>query len=171
MDRIVRPARRFGGALRVPGDKSISHRALMLGALATGRTTIRGLAPGGDCRSTVACLAALGVGIGARPGEDGPVWMVEGRGLGGLTAPGGPLDAGNSGSTARFLMGVLAGHPFAATLTGDASLSRRPMGRVAEPLELHGRPRRHDGRLPARDGAGRAVARNRRTPRRSPAPR
>lgn len=122
----------------MPGDKSISHRALILGALATGRTTIRGLAPGGDCRSTMACLAALGVDINARPGEEGPVWLVEGRGLGGLTAPGGPLDAGNSGSTARFLMGVLAGHAFAATLTGDASLSRRPMGRVAEPLELMG---------------------------------
>ena len=156
MDRIVRPARRFGGALRVPGDKSISHRALVLGALATGRTTIRGLAPGGDCRSTAACLAALGVGISARPGEDGPVWMVDGRGLGGLTAPGGPLDAGNSGSTARFLMGVLAGHPFAATLTGDASLSRRPMGRVAEPLELMGaRVTTTAGCLPATVQGGR----------------
>ena len=159
MDRIVSPARRFGGALRVPGDKSISHRALILGALATGRTTIRGLAPGGDCRSTIACLAALGVGISARPGEDGPVWMVEGRGLGGLTAPAGPLDAGNSGSTARFLMGVLAGHPFAATLTGDASLSRRPMGRVAEPLELMGaRVATTAGCLPATVQGGRLRA-------------
>jgi len=122
----------------VPGDKSISHRALVLGALATGRTTIRGLAPGGDCRSTMACLVALGVDIAAGSGADGPAWLVEGRGLGGLRAPGGPLDAGNSGTTARFLMGVLAGHAFSATLTGDASLSRRPMRRVAEPLERMG---------------------------------
>ena len=122
----------------MPGDKSISHRALVLGALAAGRTTIRGLAPGGDCRSTRACLSALGVGIGETRGPDGTVWHVEGRGLGGLLPPSNPLDAGNSGTTARFLMGVLAGHRFAATLTGDASLSRRPMTRVAEPLRLMG---------------------------------
>jgi len=140
----------------VPGDKSISHRVLVLGALATGRTTIRGLAPGGDCRSTMACLAALGVDIAARSGAEGPAWLVEGRGLGGLRAPGGPLDAGNSGTTARFLMGVLAGHAFAATLTGDASLSRRPMRRVAEPLERMGaRVDTAGGFLPATVRGGR----------------
>ena len=156
MDRTVRPASRFGGTLRVPGDKSVSHRALILGALASGRTTIRGMAPGADCRSTIACLAALGVDIGACPGADGPVWLVEGRGLAGLAAPGRPLDAGNSGSTARFLMGVLAGHPFASTLTGDDSLSRRPMGRVAEPLELMGaRVETAGGHLPATVHGGR----------------
>ena len=124
--------------MRVPGDKSISHRALILGALATGRTTIRGLAPGGDCRSTRACLAALGVAISEKVAPDGTVWHVEGLGLGGLVPPAAPLDAGNSGTTARFLMGVLAGHRFTATLTGDASLSRRPMRRVADPLGLMG---------------------------------
>lgn len=154
--RTVRPARRFGGAVRVPGDKSISHRALVLGALATGRTRVRGLAPGGDCRSTMACLAALGVDIAAGSGADGPAWLVEGRGLGGLAAPDGPLDAGNSGTTARFLMGVLAGHAFAATLTGDASLSRRPMRRVAEPLERMGaRVDTAGGFLPATVRGGR----------------
>jgi len=154
--RTVRPARRFGGAVRVPGDKSISHRALVLGALAIGRTRVRGLAPGGDCRSTMACLAALGVDIAAGSGADGPAWLVEGRGLGGLAAPDGPLDAGNSGTTARFLMGVLAGHAFAATLTGDASLSRRPMRRVAEPLERMGaRVDTAGGFLPATVRGGR----------------
>jgi 3-phosphoshikimate 1-carboxyvinyltransferase len=138
LERVVSPARRFGGAVRVPGDKSISHRALILGALATGRTTIRGLAPGGDCRSTRACLAALGVAVSETVAPDGTVWHVEGLGLGGLAPPAAPLDAGNSGTTARFLMGVLAGHRFTATLTGDASLSRRPMRRVADPLGLMG---------------------------------
>jgi 3-phosphoshikimate 1-carboxyvinyltransferase len=137
-ERIVLSARRFGGAVRVPGDKSISHRALILGALATGRTTIRGLAPGGDCRSTLACLNALGVSTTESAGLSGAVWNVEGLGLGGLRAPARPLDAGNSGTTARLLMGVLAGHHFSATLSGDASLRRRPMRRVAEPLASMG---------------------------------
>jgi 3-phosphoshikimate 1-carboxyvinyltransferase len=156
LERLVRPSCRFGGAVRVPGDKSISHRALIIGALATGRTTIRGLAPGGDCRSTMACLAALGVSLREDAGPDGdPVWHVEGRGLGGLAAPSGPLDAGNSGTTARFLMGVLAGHGFAVTLTGDASLSRRPMRRVAEPLILMGaRVDTTGGYLPATVAGG-----------------
>ncbi len=154
-ERLVRPARRFGGQLRVPGDKSVSHRALILGALATGRTAIRGLAPGGDCRSTRACLAALGVRLDEAQEPDGPVWHVEGRGLGGLSAPAAPLDAGNSGTTARFLMGVLAGHRFKATLTGDASLSRRPMRRVAEPLARMGaRIESTDGHLPATVAGG-----------------
>ena len=147
--------------MRVPGDKSISHRALFLGALATGRTTIRGLAPGGDCRSTRACLSALGVAIGDSRGPHGTVWHVEGRGLGGLVPPSAPLDAGNSGTTARFLMGVLAGQRFTATLTGDASLSRRPMERVADPLRLMGaRIDTTGGCLPVRVAGGplRAIA-------------
>jgi 3-phosphoshikimate 1-carboxyvinyltransferase len=151
-ERLVSPARRFGGTVRVPGDKSISHRALILGALAGGRTTIRGLAPGADCRSTLACLVALGVEAGA----DGAAVYVQGRGLGGLRAPSGALDAGNSGTTARLLMGVLAGHGFASTLTGDASLSRRPMRRVAEPLTLMGaRIETSGGCLPATVEGGR----------------
>jgi len=104
----------------------------------------------------MACLAALGVEIAAGPGAGGPAWLVDGRGLGGLRAPDGPLDAGNSGTTARFLMGVLAGHAFAATLTGDASLSRRPMRRVAEPLERMGaRVDTAGGFLPATVRGGR----------------
>ena len=154
-ERLVRPARRFGGRLRVPGDKSISHRALILGALAAGRTVIRGLAPGGDCRSTRACLAALGVRHDEAREPGGAVWHIEGRGLGGLSAPAAPLDAGNSGTTARFLMGVLAGHRFTATLTGDASLSRRPMRRAAEPLVRMGaRIETTDGHLPATIAGG-----------------
>ena len=154
-ERLVRPARRFGGRLRVPGDKSISHRALILGALAAGRTVIRGLAPGGDCRSTRACLAALGVRLEATQEPGGAVWHIEGRGLGGLVAPAAPLDAGNSGTTARFLMGVLAGHRFTATLTGDASLSRRPMRRAADPLARMGaRIETTDGHLPATVAGG-----------------
>jgi 3-phosphoshikimate 1-carboxyvinyltransferase len=140
----------------VPGDKSISHRALILGALAAGRTTIRGLAPGDDCRSTRRCLSALGVAVGVILGPDGGTWHVEGRGLGGLLPPQAPLDAGNSGTTARFLMGVLAGHPFSATLVGDASLSRRPMRRVTEPLALMGaRIDTAAGCLPATVSGGR----------------
>lgn len=134
----------------MPGDKSISHRALILGALALGRTTVRGLAPGEDCRSTRCCLASLGVAIGESEEPGGVVWTVEGVGLRGLLPPAGPLDAGNSGTTARFLMGVLAGQAFAATLVGDASLSRRPMRRVADPLGLMGaRIATTNGCLPA----------------------
>jgi 3-phosphoshikimate 1-carboxyvinyltransferase len=155
LERTVRPARRFGGRVRVPGDKSVSHRALILGALAIGRTTIRRLAPGADCRSTRACLSALGVRIVEMAGPEGPVWHIDGRGIGGLAPPAGPLDAGNSGTTARFLMGVLAGHPFSATITGDASLSRRPMRRVAEPLGLMGaRIDTTEGCLPATIAGG-----------------
>ena len=148
-ERNVCPARRFGGRLRVPGDKSVSHRALILGALAVGRTRISGLAPGGDCRSTRSCLASLGVRIEESRQPGGPVWTVEGVGLGGLRAPAAALDAGNSGTTARFLMGVLAGHAFTSTLIGDASLSRRPMRRVADPLlRMGARIEMVDGHLP-----------------------
>lgn len=122
------------GALEVPGDKSVAHRALILGALAEGRLVVRGLPPGQDVASTRRCLEALGVVIR----EQGAALVVEGMGAAGLKAPSGPLDCGNSGSTMRFLMGVLSGHPFEAVLTGDASLSRRPMERVAAPLREMG---------------------------------
>ena len=127
MSRALGPLR---GALEVPGDKSVAHRALILGALAEGRLVVRGLPSGQDVASTRRCLEALGVVIR----EQGAALVVEGRGPGGLAAPAGPLDCGNSGSTMRFLMGVLSGHPFESVLTGDASLSRRPMERVAAPL-------------------------------------
>jgi 3-phosphoshikimate 1-carboxyvinyltransferase len=142
--------------VRVPGDKSISHRALILGALAEGTTLVRGLAPGGDCRSTLACLAALGVTVRELDTALAPAVAVDGRGLGGLRQPAEALDAGNSGTTARLLMGVLAGHAFAATLSGDPSLSRRPMRRVTDPLALMGaRIVTSDGCLPATVTGGR----------------
>ncbi len=139
MEAVVRPAKRLKGTLTVPGDKSISHRALMLGALAQGTSVVRGLAPGRDVRSTARCLRALGVPVAlANDNSDHDVAVVEGRGLYGLRAPQGPLDAGNSGTTLRLLAGILAGQPFASVLTGDASLRRRPMARIAEPLRRMG---------------------------------
>jgi 3-phosphoshikimate 1-carboxyvinyltransferase len=114
----------------VPGDKSISHRALILNAVAAGPARIENLATGEDVASTAACLRALGVKVTAEG--------VEGVGLHGLRAPQGPLDCGNSGTTMRLLAGLLAGQPFETTLTGDASLSRRPMDRVAGPLVAMG---------------------------------
>lgn len=129
-DRTVAGGGSLRGEVRVPGDKSVSHRALILGALADGTTEAVGLAPGADLRSTRGVLASLGVEI-AGLGADA---VVKGRGLGGLAAPEGDLDAGNSGTTMRLMSGVLAGHPFSSRLIGDESLSRRPMERVAAPL-------------------------------------
>jgi 3-phosphoshikimate 1-carboxyvinyltransferase len=135
----------------VAGDKSISHRYALLGALASGLTRLSSYAPGTDCAATLSCLAALGVAI-RRQGND---VEIEGRGLGGLRAPAGVLDANNSGSTMRMLAGVLAGHPFVSEITGDASLRRRPMRRVAVPLERMGaRVEHHDGRPPLRIHGG-----------------
>lgn len=148
-DRIISPTRGIRGRIEVPGDKSISHRALILGAIATGRTCVRGLAPGDDCTTTRDCLGALGVSI-TQIGGDGSTAGIAGRGLGGLQPSRSDLDARNSGTTARLLLGVLAGHPFRATLTGDASLRRRPMRRVADPLAAMGaRIRTTNGCLPA----------------------
>ncbi len=118
----------------MPGDKSVSHRALILGALADGESVIEGLSFGADVNSTRTCLQALGVGITGLA----PSVKISGAGLGGLKAPAGDLDAGNSGTTMRLLAGVLAGHGFAVRFIGDASLMRRPMKRVAEPLRLMG---------------------------------
>lgn len=125
------PCEALTGTARVPGDKSISHRALMIGALAVGETDIHGLLEGEDVQRTAAALQALGAEI-AR--DDDGVWRVWGRGIGGLSAPEDVLDMGNSGTGARLLMGMLASHPFTAVLTGDASLRARPMARVAAPL-------------------------------------
>lgn len=122
------------GTVRVPGDKSISHRALIFSALSNGPCVIRGLLRSADVASTASVLRALGVRIEDRADEV----IVHGRGLRGLLAPDGPLDCGNSGTTTRLLAGVVAAHPFAATFTGDASLSRRPMKRIAEPLTRMG---------------------------------
>lgn len=119
----------------MPGDKSISHRYALLAALARGRSTIRNYAPGADCLSTLRCLEKLGVSIDRQQAADGTLTVtVDGRGVGGLGAPDGDLDCGNSGSTMRMVAGVVAGHGFASRLTGDRSLSRRPMRRVMVPL-------------------------------------
>jgi 3-phosphoshikimate 1-carboxyvinyltransferase len=114
----------------VPGDKSISHRALMLGALATGRTSITGLLESEDVLNTASALEALGCPVR----KTGAEWELLGRGVGGLAEPGGDLDFGNSGTGVRLMMGLIAGHDMSVRLAGDASLSRRPMGRVLAPL-------------------------------------
>lgn len=141
-DRIaVSPARAVTGALRVPGDKSISHRYALLAAIADGPSTISNYAPGADCASTLACLASLGAIVSRTPAPDDgdpPIVTVQGRGPRGLVATAGPLDCGNSGSTMRMLAGIVAGHPFTSTLIGDASLSRRPMRRIIGPLTQMG---------------------------------
>jgi 3-phosphoshikimate 1-carboxyvinyltransferase len=131
------------GRVAVPGDKSISHRALMFGALAVGETRITGLLTGEDVLRTAAAMRALGAEVEAL--ADG-TWRVAGRGIGGLTEPADVLDMGNSGTAARLLCGILSTHPLFAVMTGDASLRRRPMRRVTDPLAATG------ARFMARDG-------------------
>jgi 3-phosphoshikimate 1-carboxyvinyltransferase len=142
-----RPKAPLSGAITVPGDKSISHRALMFGALAIGRTEIRGLLEGEDVLATAAALRAMGADIVRE--ADGR-WRVDGVGLGGLAEPADVIDLGNSGTAARLLLGILATHPFTAFVTGDASLRSRPMRRVIEPLSRFGArfATREGGRLP-----------------------
>jgi 3-phosphoshikimate 1-carboxyvinyltransferase len=147
---LVQPAPRVRGRVRPPGDKSISHRYALLAAIADGTSTISGYSTGADCASTLDCLRGLGVDI-AQTGRDdaGLQLRVVGRGLRGLQAPAAMLDAGNSGSTMRMLAGILAAHPFAASITGDESLQRRPMRRIIVPLERMGaRIESQDGRPP-----------------------
>src|SRR5262245_20931142 len=110
------------GRAAVPGDKSISHRALMFGALSIGETRITGLLEAGDVIATARAVEALGAGVAREGGE----WIVTGRGIGGLVSPSEPLDFGNSGTGARLMMGIVAGHAIEARFTGDASLCRRP---------------------------------------------
>lgn len=144
---IARPGHALCGRADVPGDKSISHRALMFGALTAGRTEISGLLTGDDVLATAAAFRAMGATIEIR--EDG-VWVVDGVGIGGLSEPADTLDMGNSGTAARLILGVLAGHGTTAFLTGDASLRSRPMKRVITPLEQMGAifTCRDGGRLP-----------------------
>ena len=130
----VLPAAEIRGIVRVPGDKSISHRLAMLGGIADGTTTIRNFAESADCQSTLECLRRLGVTIV----QDGSTVTIDGRGLDGLQQSVRELDAGNSGTTVRLMSGILAGQPFETTFVGDASLSRRPMRRVMEPLRRFG---------------------------------
>ena len=129
------PVTQIGGSMQVPGDKSISHRALMLGGIAHGTTRISGFLDSADCRATLEALRTLGVQI-ERPGA-GEV-LITGAGFRGLRASAAPLDMGNAGTAMRLFMGLLAGQPFDSTLIGDASLMRRPMERVATPLRLMG---------------------------------
>ncbi len=142
LTRQITPANKIGGVADVPGDKAISHRLAMLAAIAEGSTTIRNFAESADCASTLECLRRLGVPIQ----RSGSTVTVQGCGLEGLKAPVLELDAGNSGSTVRFMSGLIAGAPFESTFIGDESLSRRPMKRIIEPL------RRFGARIEARDG-------------------
>ena len=131
---VVHPVAEVGGELRVPGDKSISHRTALLSAVADGSSTIEGFLLGDDCLATVAAVRALGVDLTVHGGD----LQVEGVGLDGLRAPAKPLDLGNSGTSMRLLAGLLASQSFDSELTGDASLRRRPMERVAIPLRAMG---------------------------------
>jgi 3-phosphoshikimate 1-carboxyvinyltransferase len=128
------PARALAGTIRVPGDKSISHRALILGALATGRTRITGLLEADDVMATAKAVAALGAALRRENGA----FEVKGQGVGGLRAPAEALDFGNSGTGSRLMLGVVAGHDMEARFTGDVSLCRRPMARVLTPLQRMG---------------------------------
>ena len=132
---ISRQAGPLSGETAVPGDKSISHRALILGALAVGETRITGLLESDDVMRTAADVAALGA---RAEGDGNGAWILYGRGVGGLSEPSGVLDMGNSGTAARLLLGVAATHSFTTTFTGDPSLSGRPMERVMEPLRRMG---------------------------------
>lgn len=137
----------LSGDIRVPGDKSVSHRALMFGALAIGETVVEGLLEGEDVLRTAAAMKQLGASVERR---DNGTWVLQGRGVGGLAEPADVLDMGNAGTGARLLMGLLASHPFTAVLTGDASLRSRPMARVTTPLAQMGATftGRSGGRLP-----------------------
>jgi 3-phosphoshikimate 1-carboxyvinyltransferase len=152
---VVAPAERVTGAVVVPGDKSISHRALMFGALAQGRTQVSGFLEGEDCLSTLRAVAELGVQV-QRPSA-GEV-LVEGVGLHGLRAPQRTLDMGNAGTAMRLFMGLLSAQPFDTTLVGDESLMRRPMERAAKPLrEMGARIDTQDGKPPVRVHGGQAL--------------
>ena len=130
----VEPVTRLVGHMAVPGDKSISHRYAMLGAIAEGTTRLENYSTGRDCASTLACMRALGAQVQAA--DNGAVEIV---GCGAvLSAPAGPLDCGNSGSTIRMLSGIVAGQEFTSEMVGDVSLSRRPMARVIKPLTAMG---------------------------------
>jgi 3-phosphoshikimate 1-carboxyvinyltransferase len=158
----------LSGRIAVPGDKSISHRALMFGALAIGETRITGLLTGEDVLRTAAAMRALGAEVTCDdgPGGDG-TWRVAGRGVGGLTEPADVLDMGNSGTAARLLCGILASHPIFSVMTGDASLRRRPMRRVIDPLTACGARfvSRAGGLLPLSiEGAPEALPLNYRVP-------
>jgi 3-phosphoshikimate 1-carboxyvinyltransferase len=136
--RTVAPARKVSGLVEVPGDKSISHRYAMLAALASGRSEITGYAAAADCQSTLSCIERLGASVTRTKGENGSVLAITGAGLNGLRRSRRALDAENSGTTMRLLTGILSGQSFDSTMTGDASLRKRPMRRVIDPLTKMG---------------------------------
>ncbi len=146
MPMTSRPAGPLTGEARVPGDKSISHRSLILGALAVGETRVRGLLEGEDVLATAAAMRAFGAEV-ERDGDD---WVIHGVGVGGFGEPEDVIDCGNAGTGVRLIMGAMATTPIAATFTGDASLRSRPMGRITDPLALFGAQAfgRAGGRLP-----------------------
>lgn len=127
-------AKHLSGEVTVPGDKSISHRAVMFGSLAEGTTEVSNFLQGADCLSTIDCFRRMGIDIENTPERI----LIHGRGLHGLSAPSETLDAGNSGTTTRLISGILAAQPFETTLTGDASIQKRPMRRIIEPLSMMG---------------------------------
>ena len=131
---IFQKANRLQGEITVPGDKSISHRGVMFGALSEGTTRLTHFLQGADCLSTISCFEKMGIPIENKGNEI----LVHGKGLHGLTAPTQILDAGNSGTTTRLISGILAAQDFSVTLTGDASICKRPMRRIMEPLSLMG---------------------------------
>ncbi len=150
---LVQPSNHVEGAIRVPGDKSVSHRALMLGAVAKGTSHVTGFLPGDDCLATLAAIRAMGVDVRQ---HDATTVDVLGRGMHGLTPPGRALDMGNSGTAMRLFMGLLAARPFATELVGDESLSERPMERVANPLRQMGADiRTRNGKPPVKITGGR----------------
>lgn len=154
--RVI-PVGPLRGSVEVPGDKSVSHRAAILGALAAGRTEISGFLEGEDCLATLRAIRALGAGV-TRKGAGH--YLVDGVGVTGLGEPEDVIDCGNSGTTARLLAGVLAAQPFWSVLTGDASLRSRPMGRVADPLRRMGATvvgRQQGSRLPLAIGGARPL--------------
>jgi 3-phosphoshikimate 1-carboxyvinyltransferase len=136
--RTIKPRPRVGGEVVLPGDKSISHRAVILNSLAKGKAKIDNFAPGEDCLATVKCLRALGVKVARKGSVDSPTLLVLGAGEDGLKEASNVLDAQDSATTMRLLGGLLASQPFLSVITGDASLRNRPMGRLIEPLRLMG---------------------------------
>lgn len=134
MKKLIKPAKCLRGKITVPGDKSISHRSVMLGSIAKGTTHVYGFLTGADCLSTISCFKKLGIDIKV----EGTDVTVNGKGLHGLTAPSETLDVGNSGTTLRLMSGLLSAQPFPCHITGDSSIQKRPMGRVADPIKLMG---------------------------------
>ncbi|MDP3791458.1 MAG: 3-phosphoshikimate 1-carboxyvinyltransferase [Candidatus Omnitrophota bacterium] len=134
MEIKIKPAKKVLGQITVPGDKSISHRAVMIGSIARGITTVKGMAESDDCNYTINAFKAMGVGISS----EGNTTVIEGKGLKGLSRPSNAINVGNSGTTMRVLAGILAGQNFETTLTGDEGLQRRPMKRIVEPLSRMG---------------------------------